>query len=613
MIDLDGTLMHSTEQRNRGLAKALTVLTKELADAAHRPNANKAVRDLAEAVNKVALGEHKNNKQEDKEKTENSVEFFTERIYKLHDLYKEKGIDLGDFRQKWNHSGWYVAYLVLAHDRQLREGAKRWATGVAESKDEPLEKTEWKNRFLAAYDRFASNYGGIIRKAQDAFESVQMHPFKEARDFLTSLKLTDSLGLYIVSEGDPETQWTKLRSMGLDDFFEREHVLTTGDAVEPVDFRKALQAEQRALDLEHTYIKEKRERIEAWLDQLGKVETKLLVKLPSSQTEAGAGVFSDTRLNGIRDLQDLDRHLDENLKRRKVAEFVGFAIDRMGGKNFLSFYAGAIRAILRNPSAPRSRLVRFGELLDPVSSDRKLKFVMIGDRQLNDIEPPSRLLKEKVLTVRMNSLEYATREPVRKSRNHPPVYVVDTLAQAKAILMTKETWNELPCASDPPIFNWEVNTTQRLFYPDPKRDSSIGINHILCGCMTPYKSFPIINQVCAGILVEHLGNSTSNDVEDVLRPYLEARSESSDVARDGASLLCALVRLKAVYSPPLSDLQLSITRKIAAYFKQLKKDEAIHDDLRSALESIHKNGDESAKSEAGVALESLGGWTHHNL
>ena len=62
-----------------------------------------------------------------------------------------------------------------------------------------------------------------------AFSRVRLHPLKEARDLLTSLKQTGAFNLYIVSEGYPDTQWNKLCSIGLSKFFGQSHVLTTGD------------------------------------------------------------------------------------------------------------------------------------------------------------------------------------------------------------------------------------------------------------------------------------------------------------------------------------------------------------------------------------------------
>ena len=75
-----------------------------------------------------------------------------------------------------------------------------------------------------------------------AFEQVRLYPFKEAHDFLESLRLTGAFEMYVVSEGDPDTQWMKLRDSGLSPrFFDREHVLTTGDAVQTVEVLRALQ------------------------------------------------------------------------------------------------------------------------------------------------------------------------------------------------------------------------------------------------------------------------------------------------------------------------------------------------------------------------------------
>ena len=197
-------------------------------------------------------------------------------------------------------------------------------------------------------------------------------------------------------------------------------------------------------------------------------------------------------------------------------------------------------------------------------------------------------------------------ELVDSEKRYPPMFVVDTLAQAKAILLAKETWNEVTCVSDPPIFNWTVDPTNRTNYPDSPKDPTIGLGYILRGCEMPYKSFPTINQICAGILEEYFVSCDSKEVmEETLKPHLREVTFPRLRPSDRASLLCSLVRLKAIFRPPLCELQLEITTRIAAEAESLKEDAEMIGEIRGALESIAANGDEQARNEAKRAIERM--------
>ena len=213
MIDLDGTLMDSAEERDRGLTAAFAELPDHFPPEAPKPIAER-----------IAL--------------------FTTLIYDCHELYNEPGLILGDFRQEWNHEGWYIAYLVFLRKPQLRQYPERW------KRSDQGGRQRWQERFLAAYQQVKSAYREQIHRAINQFESVRMYPFKEARDFLRSLKMSGALNLYVVSEGHPDTQWRKLCSTGLSEFFSPEHLLTTGDAVESVTVRESLKITLARLDAE---------------------------------------------------------------------------------------------------------------------------------------------------------------------------------------------------------------------------------------------------------------------------------------------------------------------------------------------------------------------------
>lgn len=223
----------------------------------------------------------------------------------------------------------------------------------------------------------------------------------------------------------------------------------------------------------------------------------------------------------------------------KVVDFVQRVITRMGLKGYL--YPGAIRAILRSPASPRSQLRHFEKLIEPSSPNNKLKFAMIGDRQTKDMQPPAELLGKHIVTIRLHSLGYAVDEEEKaadRKADPPPQFLADTLAQAKAILLHKDTWKFIQCTSDPPIFNCKVEVSPADFYPE-KGDtevSRIGLDYIICGCKIAYR---MTRRICAGILVEHLVQSEEKARQAVLAPYLSPGSATRPPVAERATLLCA--------------------------------------------------------------------------
>ena len=86
MIDLDGTLMDSTVQRGRALERALAEL--------HATS-------LLPETFRNWCNDHASR-----------LDFFEKNVYALYPFFK--WLKLGDFRQEWNHPGWYAAYIAFA-------------------------------------------------------------------------------------------------------------------------------------------------------------------------------------------------------------------------------------------------------------------------------------------------------------------------------------------------------------------------------------------------------------------------------------------------------------------------------------------------------------------
>ena len=520
LIDLDGTLMDSTEQRNRGLAVALADLART------EPKIPKPNKDI-----------------------EARVDFFTQNVYDLWKLFK--AMELGDFRQEWNHPGWYVTYIVFAENEELRCSILDWWRRSGHGAEDRtlqwrLEEASWKQEFQDSYLRAADRYQDAIKKAQAAFAAARMHPLKEARDFLRSLQLTGAFSLYICSEGHPDVQWRKIRSTGLDEFFDRQHVLTTGEAAEPTRERQLLGEETRRLIRENTRITEERRNRRNWLDQLAQVENDVRIRIKDSQSLTD-NVFEPEkeRLRAV--IRDLDVDLATIERRQRAAGFVDNLLTRMAHKVDI-FYAAAIRAILRGPRSPVDELRSFRRLVDASRPDTTMKFAMVGDRQTNDIGPPTKLLTaNRLLTIRLVSGTYAVREPVAQVRALWPKFIARTLAQAKAILLSKNAWNDIACAGDPPIFNWRVDIHDRERLPtspDEPVEPTVGLNHILCGMEMPAGDYPTISKICTAVVAEFLDGADAKIQKEILRPYIEPGGEgrAGGTLTERVRVLCCIVR-----------------------------------------------------------------------
>jgi FMN phosphatase YigB (HAD superfamily) len=193
LFDLDATLIDSTEQRSLALLSSF--------------------RCLSESPHSFASSHQFT--------PEQAVKFFDEHVYKPWPLYSL--MRLGDFRQTWNHEGWYAAFIVLWSKPQLAEQLLQgW--GDVDKRKKPHEQAKeaasgawWKNwiaQFRKLYQRALLDHADLIRGARTAFELVTLAPMKEARDVLKTLDQTGAFSLYVVSEGDPETQWLKIKSTG---------------------------------------------------------------------------------------------------------------------------------------------------------------------------------------------------------------------------------------------------------------------------------------------------------------------------------------------------------------------------------------------------------------
>ncbi len=217
-----------------------------------------------------------------------------------------------------------------------------------------------------------------------------------------------------------------------------------------------------------------------------------------------------------------EKDIAEYRLRLKVIEFVTKVLHRLAFKGGVSFYALVIRAILNNPTDPLKSLKNFSELIDKKPNHIPFKFAMIGDRQDNDIEPPTMLLKsEYLLTFRLLSGNYSDDFPT--SDQYQPTYLAETLSQIKALLLSKDIWKDKHSVYDPPIFCWNIdfeNPTNEPSENDIRNPHKvylkIGWEYILCGLRMPKYGYELTNKICRKILLEHLSDNPDQNIKPII-------------------------------------------------------------------------------------------------
>ncbi len=241
LLDLDGTLLNSKSERDRGLEYALNWLHNKSDSPSKHPS-----QSINPFINKDASFD--------------PLRFFEKYVYKIWPFYKH--LKLGDFRQEWNHPGWYAVYMILYLKQGLAEDIYQGFKKVVNPKENInsknnilaievyLSTVNWKKDFISSYKTMIEKDIELINLLRYKFLSVDRYPFKEAFDFIKSLKDTGMYDLYIVTEGHPETQWMKIKSIGLSEYFKREHVLTTEDAANPFNELEILKKENEFINNE---------------------------------------------------------------------------------------------------------------------------------------------------------------------------------------------------------------------------------------------------------------------------------------------------------------------------------------------------------------------------
>ncbi|MBD3418582.1 MAG: HAD hydrolase-like protein [Chitinivibrionales bacterium] len=522
LLDLDGTLINSEVQRRRMVSKAFSVLLTEMR-CFHK-------KDLCPL--------------------NTAIDYFQKYVYNLWPLYKKYKI--GNFRQHWNHAGWYAGLLVFLMHKTCFNDMKKWYAreDISETDTDKLKKMkvsdiDWLPNFKSYYDSTIKEYQNEIQRAQHVFNQTKIYPYGGVIDFLESLRLTDAFELYVVTEGETDTQRMKITNSGLKKYFDENHVLTTSDAGEPIRELEKLAWETDLLVSESEEAKHSYEKAQSSLEDLNRLSDDVLQRLlDNNEYESEIKQIVDPHKKKLLKL----RKTKEAQKKRiveilEVAKFAKAVINRLAQKSGKAYYAAVIRAILRDPFRALEELKSFENLMNDVPPENRMKFVMIGDRQDNDIEWPKKLLGEKLLAIRVISSKYA-KDPKQKESatagvepKYQPDYIVHTIEQAKLLLLNKNIWDEIKCIQNTPVFDWRIEyspSNWRSKTSTIASTPSIGMEYILLGIELHTTRYGLIHKICSRVLCDFLATLSDSEVSIVLGGVLD--SAKSCVARKAGVL-----------------------------------------------------------------------------
>ncbi len=512
LIDLDSTLLNSTEQRNQCLRSVME----------HLADPDRAERGSHVPIKSIKLL----GRAEDREKL---LDFFQRYVYDLWPLYKKWTNE--DFRQQWNTEGWYVTLAALLKYPKLFDEISRVEKTCGNVREIDrmtlLEKcanseSHLRDMFSTARDEVRRDHMSFVTHAIHVFSKGRMSLYKEAFDFLETMNQLPGIRLYIVSEGIPESQWMKVQNTGLAEYIPRGRVLTTGHAAEPTELnmtlnraRTAVSERKQTLDAEQKHLASM-VLLFAELDNAFEILNGQGIDVDKRFRDRIEKFINDRKKNLISRQVRVQNEMDLLNHRMDCLDCLAAIVDRMREKRRVTFYAGVFRAILHDPISPRDQLILWDKLVSDSPSREKMKFAMIGDRNKNDIVPPQELLgKENILTIRMLSEKYFEEDG---ESQQTATYTVNTLAQAKAILLSRVAWEGIKCTFEPPFFNYFVVTDPKEREQKPRSNEDapkIGIDHVLFGIdMVEYS---LIHRVFASILCEFLRKEVALKNEDVAR------------------------------------------------------------------------------------------------
>ncbi len=420
---------------------------------------------------------------------------YEELVYDEWRIYKEIGF--GDFRQEWNNPYSYAVFLATLKykdDEAFIESLKNVMEEITNTKDkderdEKISKFINENYILKLIKEIFEEETDAIATAREAFWKPRYEPYKEAKEFLQCVKDIGGVELYIVSEGHPATQWKKIQQMGLEDIFPQQKVLTTGSAGNPV---KDIKDIETLIDQKKDEIKNeemKLTKIKGTIDGAKESANKLR---DTEKSEPYASIIEIYRRSLEKDERNPQKEKIEGLEKdEKRLKYMESMFDKFKEKRWEPFYSIVTYAVLDKPETPLRFLKSFDSIQSvqigggKIGASTKVKLAIIGDRQKNDITPLTGLFGKDVITIRFLTEKYAKGEnPSGVKEEGKPKYLVETLTQAKDILLRNETWNEVkpidyPIILQEKMLNNEVlntviwNTVVWAHYPEIKKAAPI--------------------------------------------------------------------------------------------------------------------------------------------
>ncbi|MBI5832020.1 MAG: HAD family hydrolase [Armatimonadetes bacterium] len=577
MLDLDATLINSTQQREAMLRLPIRKLIEGLhAQAKSRdPRFRYLAYDDAPEAWEALIDAW--------------LDRFTNAVYRPHLLFNR--LDYGDFRQAWNCVGWYATLLLLseAHQDELGGAARttdpkrirrieeveRQLRHLGQLKGEGAEKQigslrlgtdaepDWVEDLRSAYRAVLADQRALIEAARDVFWETPITPLKEARDLLRSLTVEGRFRVYVVSEGAAEVQWDKIRRAGLDEFIPAHMMLTTSEAAQPANDHRMFKDELNRLRAERGNAIDDLRRARDTLGQIyalvklplqesiehaRRLQSELdcpspedcpLTALPAEAERAIAG-FEREYLVRCTSLTDQLALLERQITAQKL---VGDVFERMEHKEYLTFYSAAIRAILHRPDAPRQCLASVSELFRREEGLPKMRLAMVGDRQENDMAPPLELLSaERLLAIRLNCGSYVARGQNPPKPHLAPAYEADTLAQVKAVLLGHD-WSSQAVAVEPDFYRCTLIGSGQSA---PKAGSDlmpVSLEVLVDGICMVSADYDVIPRVCAGILAECLQRDRDNPPTAWASYCTKPRPRGSSARNAWHAFLGALERL----------------------------------------------------------------------
>jgi FMN phosphatase YigB (HAD superfamily) len=293
--------------------------------------------------------------------------------------------------------------------------------------------------------------GDPINSAVDEFELAPIRPFADARDFLRALVEVGSFEIYGVTGGPAGEEWERTKRFGLGDLIAPERLLSTQSAARP---RADLET------LEHA-LQEVEKRIEDVRSEKSRLEEDVALYNDLLEVCVEQEVIDEKRGELTERIKELDKELLLLDQQLAPMVYVRDLFERFLYKRGRPFYARCVHAVHQGQSNPRDFLNSFSPT-ERVDWERGVptKLAVVGDRYDDDLRPLIQIYGDNVCTVRVLTGHHRirhTNQELDKLGWPKPTYQVETLAQARNLLVKPSLWDKLVPVSQPPIFEETVD------------------------------------------------------------------------------------------------------------------------------------------------------------